>query len=105
LRKSEFRAIRFPNRQIALVGARGVRRGAKGVEIFLFFPPQPIEKSKIGRIEPSKSKQFYLDLLGRAWLCLALFGRRAGLRFGAPPLCERGSAGFRQMASRSKGLC
>jgi hypothetical protein len=38
------------------------------VDFFLFFSPQPIEKSRFGRIRPSKSKLFawfYLDLLGR----------------------------------------
>jgi hypothetical protein len=27
---------------------------------FLFFPPQPFEKSRFGRIKPSKAKQFCL---------------------------------------------
>jgi hypothetical protein len=42
------------------------RRG-KGEDFFYIFSPQPIEKSRFGRIKPSKPKQFYLDLLGCPW--------------------------------------
>ena len=41
-------------------------------DFFDLDSPQPIEKSRFGRIKPSKSKQFYLDQLGFAWI---VFGR------------------------------
>jgi len=35
---------------------------------------QPLDKSRFGRIKPSKSKLFYLDWLGGAWIGLEEFG-------------------------------
>jgi len=43
------------------VSGGGPQRRERGAGIFLFFLPQPIEKSRFGRIKPSISKQFYLD--------------------------------------------
>jgi hypothetical protein len=46
--------------------------------IFLLFPRQPIEKSRFGRIKPSKTKHFCLDWLGLAWTYWPPGRRRAG---------------------------
>jgi hypothetical protein len=51
----------------ALQNAGGKENGKK----FYLDRVQPIEKSRIGRIKPSKSKQFYLVLFGWAWHHLA----------------------------------
>jgi hypothetical protein len=84
LRKSEYCAMHFPTGRIE-TGLRGTRGSEEKEEnarlkhfaldlrqprIFLFFPPQPIEKSGFGRIKPSKSKPFCLDLFGFAWIGL-----------------------------------
>jgi hypothetical protein len=74
------------------------RTGFQGWEgNFYLDPPQPIEKPRFGRIKPNKTKLFYLDLLGRAWFCLFLFGddSRAG--------CIRNLGGVRRLGPPGKG--
>src|SRR5271154_420207 len=58
-----------PDRTSRAARALEARKGER--EFFLFVSPQPFDMSRVARIEPSKSKQFYLDQLGLAWDCSA----------------------------------
>jgi hypothetical protein len=59
-------------------------------DFFYLDSPQPLEKPRFGRIKPSKSKDFCLDLLGFAWLILVVLvaprARLAGGRLTRRPI-------------------
>ena len=78
LRKSEFRATLYP---IARPNPRFAGRQAAGRKergFFYFFRRNPLKSPDFGRIKPSKSKHFYLDVLGFAWRYLARVDGSAG---------------------------
>ena len=57
-----FAHLAAPRRSLRLF-AYNLRRES----VFLFFWPQPLEKSQFGRIKPSKSEDFCLVLFGFTW--------------------------------------
>jgi hypothetical protein len=62
---------------IFLIAAPGPQRAfptawRTGRDFFYLDSPQPFEKSRIGQRNPRKSKLFFLELFGFAWIYLVL---------------------------------
>ena len=70
------------------------------VDFFLFFCSQPFEKSRFGRINPRKSKQFCLVLFGFAWKEFALW-----LNPRPRPVLETGHTDPRLTIGHSTLIC